>query len=594
MMDQSIVRSLNASSDDVMAVIDARNAAAADGATHFVLLYNSRAATLAAALPVMQTFAPYFDVGAVGLGNDIEFNITVNGTLFVSSVEQGLGYVRLSLPSRSLSFARIGASVAPNGLASLERSLWTDLSTCKGSSKLIPFTYRLPGRSLMRSTNGLRYCRSSENVINVIALRSLMALVGSSFAIINTGAIRDDLPGSFVPDTGLGLRRTGSVGPFDVVAGDTDAVSPFANAVVGVNVTSAELCAIAQWALCSDGAPQITRQLMGSVSGITFTGTFFPNLTCVLTDVRFTATKQPVDCSIRNDTFLVATLSFLTGGGDRFPLLSRRAVPYNKTDRDVLFSYLTEYGKVHPALEPHEFLPFEVIPTRIERVCNRSYILEIQNGWYVSIPAASFARLGSNLTCVDLRLTPVDARTFSRKDASLTSVSTVLAPPNDFSIIYRNDGLLVGQVVGYGINVTIISSNPALDGELFTIDICLPESKSTLPWYNQFRQPSIAVQGSGSSFSLATTITNYNATDRGFWPTYCGTIQVRINRPAVYVAARSVSTSSSTFNTTEQVRRLLLLVFFFSQRKKKRCSCSFLEFYTLRSLATLLFCWHII
>jgi 2',3'-cyclic-nucleotide 2'-phosphodiesterase (5'-nucleotidase family) len=580
-MDQGIVQQLNCTSDDFTSIVDARNSAALAGANFFVLLFNSRMTTVATASAEVAPVAPYFDLIASGIGANTAFSSVVNGTLVVSSLEGGTGFVRITLPSKAFSLVAIPANTKSNPLAALETKMWNDLSTCKGSAKLASLSVKLLGRSNTISSNKLRYCRTYENPINVMMLRSMQRLVpGASIAVINTGAVRDDLPSLFTPDSGLGLRRSGNAGPYDVVAGDTDSISPFGNTLYSVNMSSSELCAMSVWALCSDPAPVVTRQLMGSIVGLKWKGTFFPNLTCALTDLRFADTDLPVDCSLTTDKHLVALASFLTTGGDGFPILRNTPFPFNITDRDYLFGGLKTFSAESSVLLPEHYLPFDMVTTRIERVCNSSYMLEVNNGWHVAIPLASFSTLRFDATsCFSLSVTPVDARDLSRKGASLTSVSTVLAPPNDYSVIYRSDGLLVGQIAGYAIRVTIISNDTTLDGQIVSVNVCMPEVEYTKPYYDQFKQPSIGVARGGKGFVLGGTNVVYN-NSRAYFSTYCGTVQVKINEETIVVAARSVSTSSSSFNTAEQVCFFFLLMFFFFLMKhfKHRCFCSCLVF----------------
>ncbi len=557
-MDPSIVATLNVTASDVQSLVDARDAAALAGANFFVALISGRVNTPAEVDAIVAPFASKFDVIAFGLAQNTAFQRTVNGTLVVSSLDSGLGYARITVPGKVVTFVGPIANSAPKDpRGSLELTVWTQLSTCKGSTKAVSVNYKLLGRSVSLSTNTLRYCRISENPVNVIQLESLRFVTKATLAVINTGATRDDLPSLFVPDTGLELRRSGVKGPFDIVSGDADSISPFGNVIYMQQVSSSELCAIARWAFCSDANPIVTRQIMGQMLGFKASGIIYANLTCAVTSVTF-ADGTPVDCSVTTDRYSMAMSSFLVGGGDGFPIIPRQAQLFNVTDRDVLLAYLLNIGSQAggSSLPLDTFLPFDMRITRRERICSRNYVVEVQRGWSVSVTNAALSELpfpNTSNACVELELTGLSPRDFSQRGTSLTSVSTVLAPPNDYAVVTRNDGLVVGQLAGYPINVTIYSTDPAVDGATIVVRVCVPEAQFVQPFFGPFKFPSLSVSRRGGPFFVFTTAITYNDTDSGLWPTYCGDVSVRINEPTVVAPARSVSVASaSTFNDAEK------------------------------------------
>ncbi len=553
--DQTIVAGLNVTASDVQSLLDARDAAEAAGANYFVALLSGRVNLPVNADAVVAPFAAKFDFIAFGLALNTEFQRSVNGTLVLSSLESGTGYARVLIPSRTLTFVRMPANTPQDPQGALDLTVWTQLSTCKGSSKTVTVTHRMLGRAVSRSTNGLRYCRIAENPLNTLQLEGMRRIANTQIAVMNTGATRDDLPSSFVPDAGLGLQRNSATGPLDLVSGDADSISPFGNGIVRQNATSAELCKIAVWALCSDAAPQISKQIMGQFVGLKFKGIMYSNLSCAVTDFRLT-TGELIDCSLTTDSHPVALTSFLLTGGDNFPIIAGPSFPLNQTDRDVHLAQLKLLG-VQAGASPvpiDTFLPFDMIITRRERICARSYTMEVQVAWNASISNTSFSALpfsNSSAACVEMEITGLSPRQFSQRGSSFTSVSTVLATPNDFSVIVRRDGLIAGQIAGYALNITVYSSDPALAGSFFPVRVCLPEASDIKPFYSAFNTTAIAVSRDGGPFLLFTGKVDFVNNDTGFWATYCGTIDVQVNQPTVVIAARS--TSSSSFAVVEQV-----------------------------------------
>ncbi len=63
----------------------------------------------------------------------------------------------------------------------------------------------------------------------------------------------------------------------------------------------------------------------------------------------------------------------------------------------------------------------------------------------------------------------------------------MLAPPNDYAVVTRSDGLVVGQLAGYPVNITVYSSDSTVVGASITVQVCVPEAQFVKPFYSGFQ-----------------------------------------------------------------------------------------------------------
>jgi hypothetical protein len=538
---------LNVTQTDMSDLIAARNTAALNGATFFVALLDTRLPLVSLIPAYIADITAYFDVIALGLEHGVSgaFTLAVNGSLVVSSSSDGKGFVRISVPDRNMTMVTVNAAtVAPNLRAELELSLWQGGAIATQSAKTMQVSSRLAGQSLSTASNGLKYKKLGENPIGALCLDAVRSYANVSIAVFNTGSIQSDLPSTFAPTIGLGLRRMSP--PFDLVTGDCGALDPFQTAVVLQNASSSELCKIASWCANGDATKSaLAKGLQGYMRGMKLMASYSSNGSSSLLSFSW-PNGTSVDCNCTSDWHTVALLSFLVSGGSGFPVFPLwRPVELRTSMASILCAY-TSSLKGQAPVSVDSLLPFDAIVVREEMACAPVYTMEVLPGFNVTLFSVQKS-ICSNMT---IRISSASPRQFSSKVASLTSVSSILAPPNEYATVVSllSDSIVVGQLVGYVMNVTFASTN---DTEVAaTVRICLPEA-SFIPLFGRFSAFAIATSRNGGPFRVLGSA-SYTPQDNGYWGTYCSNVSLPLNEVLLIAPVRTAQLTSS-FNVAEQV-----------------------------------------
>lgn len=152
----------------------------------------------------------------------------------------------------------------------------------------------------------------------------------ATIAFMNPGGIRAD-----IVYAGAGAEGAGAV-----TYAETYSVQPFANSLVTMTVTGAQL----QTLLEQQFLPSLPRILQVS-SGFTYAYTWTASTkTASVTDLRFNGT--PIDA---NTNYRITVNSFLAGGGDGFTVLKNGTDRMTGiTDVDALVAYLGVHDPISP------------------------------------------------------------------------------------------------------------------------------------------------------------------------------------------------------------------------------------------------------
>ena len=172
---------------------------------------------------------------------------------------------------------------------------------------------------------------------------------GAQLAFVNPGGVR----------TGLFYPQSGTEGDGVVTYSEAFAVNPFANDVVTVSLTGAQIVQALEnqvQPLDNAGLPQSRPYLqLGTSSNFTYSYKYQPSAANALGKVEVTATSlngTPLDPTA---TYRVTINSFLASGGDNFPAFLNGTDKTTTGDNDLIMfnAYLT----AHPGLDPSNFAP---------------------------------------------------------------------------------------------------------------------------------------------------------------------------------------------------------------------------------------------
>lgn len=569
---------------DVAALLAARTEAMATlpRPDYAVALLSLRANTPADVDPYVAPLGGLFDLVCAGIQQTTPFVRTVNGTLTVGGSDFGVQYVRVQLPARTAALVPLPASVDPP--SALHASLWRSAATCIGSAPGASVTARFVARSRAAASSRVREVRQTENALMALMLRSMARLGNTTLAVLNTGALRDDLPSSFAPSAQPARRRPTTVAapPYDTVSGDCVTISPFGNVFSVADVSSADLYNIARWCVESDPAPDGAPNLMGALIGLKIEGEIWShNLTARLRSVRW-PDGRPVDRLLTTDSHRIALISFLAGGGDGFPLLSRGATQINDLlDSDILCLALNDTTRTQ-ALHFSALLPGDVVLIRRERTCaSASYVMDMQaHALYANRTALEqlAVQLGANASspdyCVELALRPARADEFLSTRTVLSTISTALAPPSPYAVVARltNPIVITGQLVGDPSNcsVSLPASRaasamlPPREGVRIRLWMCLPVDE-TISVYSRFSESVFALSINGSRFlvnELDAPPTLIRDPGTGLLR-MCGNVTLPLGTTAV-VAPSRVAPAAYNYSAVEQAFLFLFGMLWFA------------------------------
>lgn len=178
------------------------------------------------------------------------------------------------------------------------------------------------------------------DVIADAQLESTAAL-GAEIAFMNPGGVRADL---------IAAASTGGEAPGQITYGEAFAVQPFANNLVTVTLTGAQIEAMLEQQWLTNGVDRSTKPMMLQVSA-GFHYTF--DMTRPAGDrVAFSSITLNGSPLVAGQSYRVTINSFLVGGGDGFTVLREGTSPQSgAVDLDALEAYLTAHAPVQvPAL----------------------------------------------------------------------------------------------------------------------------------------------------------------------------------------------------------------------------------------------------
>lgn len=346
--------------DPIPAANKARVAAKKEGAQVFVLLTHMG---ITGVDDDGNAFGPLIDLAEnvggfdviVGDHTDFEFSAEINNALVVENRSRGVSYAKIEMTvdakngrivSESVSFVEAASdAVTPDQaivdlLAPLRIELDLLLAQVVGQSDVV-----IPRTDSCGNTAG----RSCESLVGNVVTDAMRARYNTDFAITNAGGLRADMtcptldsPTDFCPPF---------VGPnYDITAGSILTVLPFANEVVTVEVTGAELKAQLENGVSR--MPAINGRF-AQVSGLCFTY----DIDAAVGDRVTSVVYQNADgsCSIDvvdlSDTamYSLAQNDFMAVGGDGYLDLSSRMVTQELMDQ-VVTEVIAIGGLISPVL----------------------------------------------------------------------------------------------------------------------------------------------------------------------------------------------------------------------------------------------------
>lgn len=338
----------------------ARERAAANGAQVFIAITHMGVEGFNSGEPFgrLITFANKvqgFDV-IFGDHTDIEYSGIINNQLVVENRSKGLTYARTLLRynvaqgkvvQRSTEFVTpLAANVTPDQAIQDMLQPYRD--------QLGPIFNSEIGQSTMtilRSDScGQSAGRACESTIGNLITDAMRETYGTDFAITNSGGIRDaltcpatDLPADFCPSF--------IPPPFPITRGQAQAVLPFGNVVVTLQVNGAELKDMLENGVSS--MPGVNGRFP-QVSGLCFTYDIHAAAGSRVTGAVRQAgdgscTGAAVDLTAASN-YTIAENDFMVNGGDSYPNFASRAVT-----RDVMVNvvadYITSISPITPALQ---------------------------------------------------------------------------------------------------------------------------------------------------------------------------------------------------------------------------------------------------
>lgn len=195
------------------------------------------------------------------------------------------------------------------------------------------------------SDRGLEY--PTSNLLPTAQLEQ----TGADIAFINPGGVR----------TGLGYPQSGSEGNGVVTYAEAFAVQPFANDVVTITMTGAQIVEALEQQVqplnAATGAP-LTRPFLhlGVSSNFAYTYRYQASAQSSLGKLQvMTATLDgsPLDPA---GTYRVTVNAFLAAGGDNFPAFKKGTGLVTSAQNDI--ALFVAYLQANPALDPTGFGPF--------------------------------------------------------------------------------------------------------------------------------------------------------------------------------------------------------------------------------------------
>lgn len=295
-----------------------------------------------------------FDV-IFGDHTDVQYSGVINGQLVIENRSKGLTYARTLLQvnpkngkvlNQSVEFVSpntSGVTPDPKIVAAMQPykdQLTPIFSTQIGTSNL----------AILRTDScGNTAGRTCESLIGNLVTDSMRKTYGTDFAITNSGGIRDYLT---CPPAGDAAHFCPSFTPppFPITRGSTQAVLPFGNVVVQLQVNGAELKSMLENGVSS--MPGVNGRFP-QVSGLCFTYNISNAAGSRVTGAVYAddsgCTANPVDLTA-GASYTIAENDFMLAGGDGYPNFFSRGVTLDVMV-NVFADYITDNSPITPALQ---------------------------------------------------------------------------------------------------------------------------------------------------------------------------------------------------------------------------------------------------
>jgi 5'-nucleotidase len=343
--------------DPLMAALEARAAAAAEGAQVFVLIAHMGATGLQGGvtpvgplLDLAAGTAGYFDV-IVGDHTNVQVSEMIGSVPVVENRSNGVTFARIDL---TWDFAAGGLSGTPT-VAFVTPLADAVAPVMAVVEMLAPFRAQLAaafdGKIAVTSgvfERGMNVERLREVPLGNLVAESIRARYGTQLAFINGGGLRAPLPSSYAPADKT-LRRTaaGYVAgpPYDLVVGDVYTVLPFGNSVVTRTVTGAQL-----WAMCEHGVEALPNAngWFPQIAGFRFT---FDSTKPVGQRVLTVTLADGTPIAKDETRYTLATSDFLDAGGDGYTMLAGSDGVSRDKMAEVLQAYIAQQGSLTPTTD---------------------------------------------------------------------------------------------------------------------------------------------------------------------------------------------------------------------------------------------------
>ena len=346
--------------DSVAAAMAAKADAEADGATVFVAITHKGLRGFDGGGQPFGELIDFadgvsgFDV-IFGDHTDIQFAGEVNGQWVVENRSKGVTYSKTVLDVNKQAgtvevsdhdfVSPVAAAVTadPEVLA-MRLPFFTELapifSTVIGESDV-----RIPRADSCGQSAG----RTCESLVGDVVTDAMRLTYGTDFAITNSGGIRDNL----TCDSGYaaGFCPVYTPPPWKITRGETQAVLPFGNQTVTLEVSGAELKTMLERGVSA--MPAVDGRY-AQVSGLCFTY----DITAAVGSRVVGAVYQAGDGSCTGgavdltagSSYEIATNDFVVSGGDGYPNFFSRAVTRNIMVNDVS-DWITDNSPISPDLQ---------------------------------------------------------------------------------------------------------------------------------------------------------------------------------------------------------------------------------------------------
>jgi 2',3'-cyclic-nucleotide 2'-phosphodiesterase (5'-nucleotidase family) len=343
--------------DGVAAAMAAKADAEAAGATVFIAITHKGLRGFDSGLQPFGELIDFangvsgFDV-IFGDHTDIQFAGPVNGQWVVENRSKGVSYSKTVLDvnkqagtvavSSHAFVTPTAASVAPDPDVLAMRQPFFDALAPIFSVVIGESAIRIPRADLCGQSAG----RTCESLIGDVLTDSMRLTYGVDFAITNSGGIRDNL----TCDSGYaaGFCPTYTPPPWVITRGETQAVLPFGNQVVTLEVNGAELKTILERGVSA--MPAVDGRF-AQVSGLCLTyeitAVAGSRVTGGVWQAADGSCTGPVVDLTAGTTYEIAMNDFMVSGGDGYPNFFSRAVT-----RDIMVNVLSDWITANSPLSP--------------------------------------------------------------------------------------------------------------------------------------------------------------------------------------------------------------------------------------------------